>query len=303
MQLSWKGRSSFKAPKPCSWKLQESVGAGSDNLLCHSECRQGMASLLQDYRQKIDLIYMDPPFATGRQFFYIDSERNQHLAYSDLFQLENYLELMEGVLVLSKSLLTGRGTLWLHCDWRADWALQALIYEIFGPSALINRIIWHYTGGGRSKKRFSRKHDTILWIAKGDSWYFDIDSVRQPYKDGSGFAQSGIRSRSGKVYLPHPNGTPADDVWDIPIINPMAKERNGYPTQKPEVLLERIVSASSDVGMTVLDPFCGSGTTLSVAQRLERKWIGLDQGDYAIQLSKKRLLQQHAEFNILTSSA
>ena len=303
MRLSWKGRREFRKPDPCVWELQENFGDQPFNRLYHSECTQGLASILTEFEQRIDLIYMDPPFATGRQFFYLDSEGNQQLAYSDLFQLEEYLQLMEGVLILSKALLTERGTLWLHCDWRADWALQALICEIFGPSALINRIIWHYTGGGRSKKRFSRKHDTILWIAKGDSWYFDIDSVRQPYKAGSGFAQSGIRSRSGKVYLPHPAGTPADDVWDIPIINPMAKERNGYPTQKPEVLLERIVCSSSDVGMTVLDPFCGSGTTLSVAQRLGRRWVGLDQGDQAIRLSKKRLLKQCAEFKILTPSS
>ena len=102
--------------------------------------------------------------------------------------------------------------------------------------------------------------------------------------------------------MPHPSGTPADDVWDIPIINPMAKERNGYPTQKPEVLLERILTSSSDVGMTILDPFCGSGTTLSVAQRLGRKWIGLDQGDYAIQLSKERLQGLRAEFKVVAPS-
>ena len=299
LRLNWDGRAPFKFPGTRSWKTQEVFGSGEPNILCHAECRQGMSSLLEEFGQQVDLIYMDPPFATGRHFFYADPERGEQLAYSDLFELEEYLALMEGVLILTKALLSEKGTFWLHCDWRADWALRALIREIFGPESLINRVIWHYTGGGRSKKRFSRKHDTILWVAKGTSWYFDIDSVRQPYKATSGFAQSGIRSKSGKHYLPNPLGTPVDDVWDIPIVNPMAKERNGYPTQKPEVLLERIIRSSSDVGMLVLDPFSGSGTTLSVAHRLNRRWIGLDRGDCAIGVCKDRLEAQQANFKLL----
>jgi DNA methylase/Restriction endonuclease len=111
-----------------------------------------------------------------------------------------------------------------------------------------------------------------------------------PYKESSGYAQSGIVSKSGKRYMPNPLGTPVDDVWDIPIINPLSKERLGYPTQKPEALLERIVSASSNKGDVVLDPFAGCGTALVAAHRLGRRWIGIDISPTAVRLMERRML-------------
>ncbi len=136
---------------------------------------------------------------------------------------------------------------------------------------------------------FSRKHDTILCYAKSRESIFNIDAVRQPYKPTSGFAKSGITAKSGKIYRPNPLGTPIDDVWDIPIINPMAAERIGYPTQKPLVLLERIIAASCPEGGLVLDPFCGGGTSCVAAERLGRAWIGIDISPHSAPLLKQRL--------------
>jgi len=162
--------------------------------------------------------------------------------------------------------------------------------ETFGPERYLNEIIWHYTGGGRSTNYFSKKHDHVLWYAKGKSWTFNIDAIRVPYKETSGYAKGGIISASGKKYEPNPLGTPVDDVWDIPIINPLADERIGYPTQKPEILIERIIKASSDEGDLVADFFCGSGTLAAVAEKLGRKWICSDLGKFAIHTTRKRMI-------------
>jgi site-specific DNA-methyltransferase (adenine-specific) len=166
--------------------------------------------------------------------------------------------------------------------------LKLILDAIFG-GRFQNEIIWHYTGGGRSKSYFSRKHDTIFWYSKTADVTFNINKVRVPYKETSGYAKSGIISAAGKQYMPNPDGTPVDDVWDIPIINPMSGERMGYPTQKPEALLERIIEASSNEGDVILDAYCGCGTTVAVAQRLKRKWIGIDITYQSIAVILKRL--------------
>ncbi len=212
-----------------------------------------------------------------------------------------YLQFLYARLPLLKELLTPTGTMFVHCDPRMDWAVRCLLDEVFGRQRLINQIVWHYTGGGRSRRYFSRKHDLIFWVANGDHWTFNIDAVRQPYRASSGYARAGIKARSGKHYLPHPAGTPADDVWDIPMLNPMAKERLGYPTQKPERLLERIILAASNPGDLVADLFCGSGTTLAVAERLGRRWLGCDQSPAAIAITGRRILNMadHRPFEVL----
>lgn len=203
-----------------------------------------------------------------------------------------YLTMMTARLIELHRVLKKTGSIYLHCDPTASHYLKIMMDAVFGENNFRNEIIWHYTGGGRSKKYFSQKHDTILCYSRSDRTTFNIDDVRVPYKDTSGYAKSGITSATGKKYMPNPLGTPVDDVWDIPIINPMSKERLGYPTQKPEALLERIIKASSNEGDWVLDPFCGCGTTVSVAERLGRNWIGIDITALAINLIKKRIKEQ-----------
>ncbi len=252
-----------------------------------------------------DLIVTDPPFATGRRRSGSDrlaaspgaaaarrtrAAAASHPGFEDRWpSVDAYLAFLRPRLIAMRELLARNGSLVVHLDYRVVHDVRRELDGIFGRDHFVNEIIWHYTGGGRARGRFSRKHDNLLWYAKGRAWTFNIDAVREPYAPGSGYARGGIVSRAGKRYLPHPRGTPADDVWDIPIINPLSPERCGYPTQKPERLLERLILALSSPGDQVVDPFCGSGTTLVVAARLGRRWMGCDDSPAAIAATRKRL--------------
>ncbi len=183
--------------------------------------------------------------------------------------------------------LVSTGSIYLHCDPHASHYLKIIMDSIFGHNNFRNEIIWHYTGGLNAKKNYPCKHDVILFYSKSSEFGFNIQ--REPYSETSGYAKSGIVSASGKKYMPNVDGKPFDDVWNIPIINPMAKERLGYPTQKPEPLLERIILASTNKGDHVLDPFCGGGTTLDMAEKHDRKYTGIDISKVARDLTFKRL--------------
>jgi len=270
--------------------------------------------------ESVDLIYLDPPFFTGKvqkgtkkwqpgamEISFEDSKKFWgnadnvrvmrekappwliHIAKAHP-DFASYLYYMMERLQACHKVLKPTGSIYLHCDWRASHYLKMIMDEskVFGFKYFQNEIIWHYTGGGRSKSCFSRKHDVIFWYAKARKAIFNIDTVRVPYKETSGYAKGGIVSKAGKQYLPNPQGTPVDDVWDIPIINPLAKERTGYPTQKPEALLERIILASSNEGDIVLDPFCGCGTAVWVASDTGRQWIGIDISKEALEVTKGR---------------
>ena len=210
-------------------------------------------------------------------------------------QLMAYLVMMTSRLVELRRVLKPTGSLYLHCDPTASHYLKIVLDSIFGFDHFLNEIVWHYTGGGRSKSYFSKKHDILLWYRVGKRHTFNVDAIRQPYKETSGYAKSGIIGASGKRYQPNPLGTPVDDVWDIPIINPLSHERLGYPTQKPLILLERIILASSNEGDVILDPFCGCGTTIAAAQKLGRRWIGIDITHLSIALQKYRLTEMYPE--------
>ena len=243
----------------------------------------------------IDLIYIDPPFFSGRQYNVMWGDANEMRSFNDIWEdgMPGYLIWLNARLYEMKRLLKPTGSIYVHCDWHASHYIKVEMDKIFGHDNFRNEVVWHYTGGGRSKRYFSRKHDSILLYARSNERStFNIDSIRVPYKETSGYAQGGITARSGKHYAPHPDGTPVDDVWDLPIINPLAKERIGYPTQKPEALLERIIKASSDEGDVVADLFLGGGTTDAVAQRLGRHFVGCDQSRVAIAVTAERLKQQ-----------
>lgn len=291
--------------------------------------------------EKVDLVYLDPPFATNRlhSFTFRDSRGDEieaeavafadtwewgaqakeaykrlttgfgeqlHAALAGLRTVLNSYGMMAYLVSVTERLcelyrvLSPTGSLYLHCDRRTASYFRIICDALFGESCFRNEIIWHYTGGGRSKKYFSRKHDTILFYTKSGKYTFNIDAIRGPYKPTSGYAKAGIVSAAGRKYTPHPEGTPADDVWNIPMLNPMSKERTGYPTQKPLALLERIVAVSSKESDLVLDPYCGSGTTAAAAQKLGRTWIGIDSSELAITAAKYRLEQefQGLEFEV-----
>ncbi len=233
------------------------------------------------------LIYLDPPFATGRE----QKGTKDGLVYDDRWNgdLDSYLPWLKERLQKLYGLLCRDGSMVLHLDWRASHYARVMLDEIFGRPGFINEIIWHYTGGGRSKTRFSCKHDTLLWYSRSRRPVFNMDAVRVPYKETSGYAKGGIVAASGRHYQPDPRGTPVDDVWDIPIINPLANERVGYPTQKPLTLLLRLIVALSNPDDLVGDFCCGSGTTLVAAQKLGRNWLGCDASEAATTCAATRL--------------
>lgn len=220
-----------------------------------------------------------------------------------------YIVNMAPRLVELHRVLKGTGSLYLHCDPTMSHYLKVMLDAIFGANMCRNEIIWHYNTGGKGRRNFLRKHDTILWYSKSNSYQFNREAVAVPRSANTAHLRHGIDDdgreyyedfsprKSGRFYRWYlDEGVTPMDVWtDIPAINPMAKERLGYPTQKPIALLERILNASSQPGDIVLDPFCGCGTTVDAAQSLGRRWIGIDITYLAVDLIEKRLLATHGE--------
>jgi site-specific DNA-methyltransferase (adenine-specific) len=197
-----------------------------------------------------------------------------------------YLTMMCIRLIELRRVLKDTGSIYLHCDPTASHYLKILMDAIFGKENFRNEIIWYYQTGGAGRERYSRKHDTILFYTKGKDWTFNSEAIKIRRSEKSlKRAQNpkGARISADDVYK-NP-----DDVLIIPQMNPMAKERLGYPTQKPEALLERIIQAGSNEGDIILDPFCGCGTTVTTAQKLNRNWIGIDITHLAINIIKLRL--------------
>lgn len=235
------------------------------------------------------LVYLDPPFGTGRDFGAYDDRWPDRGAL--LSMLRPRLEALH-------RLLRDDGSILVHVDHRLAPGLAGVLDELFGPGdrdpkggpGFRNELIWTYGLGGSSKRFYPRKHDVIFWYTKGEDWYFD--PPRMPARSAR---MRGQEKKQLDVFL----GPPAlddleqapffADVWDVAAINNMAKERTGYPTQKPLALLERLVAAHSRPGELVLDPFCGSGTTLVAAQRLGRRALGIDIGAEAVRIARQRL--------------
>jgi len=259
-----------------------------------------MLALLPSYEGKIDLIYADPPFFTNRQYSARvgrgeDSRRPQdwHLTegYKDDWpNLDVYLDMLFPRLQMMYRLLAQDGTLYLHLDWHANSYARLLLDEIFGPERLLNEIIWTYHGPSPIRSAFNRKHDTILVYTKGKDYTFNADDVRQPYNPNTvkTFASS---PKAGFGKVPDlERGKVPEDWWYFPVIARLHNERTGYPTQKPEALLSRIILASSNPGDLVADFFCGSGTTAVVAEQLERQYIVSDINWLAVHTTRKRLI-------------
>jgi DNA modification methylase len=272
-----------------------------------------MAALLPQYEGRIDLIYADPPFFTNRKFPARigrgeDSRKPREWlmaeGYHDYWpSLDDYLDFLYSRLSLMHRLLSSTGTLYLHLDWHADAYARLLLDEIFGADHLLNAIAWLYHGPSPIKKAFNRKHDTILVYTKGANYTFNADAVRVPYDETTvkTFASS-PKAGFGKV----PNlkrGKVPEDWWYFPVVARLHNERTGYPTQKPEALMRRIILASSNPGDLVADFFCGSGTTAVVAAQNGRRFIASDESLRAIQTSKARLVRQpSACFSIFTTN-
>lgn len=271
--------------------------------------------LLEEWNGKLQMIYLDPPFFTGKTFSYKQKigvhgwngntrYTLTHRAYSDQWESrEAFLNMLHNVLLLSYQLLKPEGSLFLHLDYRFGHYARLLMDEIFGEENFLNEIIWAYQSGGRAKRFFSRKHDTILLYKKSNHHYFNPDAVGKPRGqskrnnlkrqiDSDGRIFWSIRSNSKEYRYYEDSKILPTDVWDdIPHLQQKHPERTGYDTQKPEALLERMILSTTQPGDWVGDFFAGSGTTLAVAQKNGRKWLGLDNGDFSIQVCRKRLLQ------------
>ena len=264
-----------------------------------------LPALLTEFAGQVDLIYIDPPFMSGRDFIC-----GNQLAFSDKWgrDLDAYLQWLYETFMLLKLLLASDGSLYVHLDWRVTHYARVILDQVFGfhtgtdGPGFKNEIIWHYHSGGRSLKRYARKHDSILFYSKSEQYCFHGERIgerrgtkkRNHMKksmDTSGHVHWTIRS-AGRLYS-YDEDTPMtpSDVWsDISHLHQKNPERNGYATQKPAALLERIILASSEENDLVLDCFCGSGVTPTVAEQLGRRWIACDQSELALTMTRERLL-------------
>jgi DNA modification methylase len=269
-----------------------------------------MSALLPEYEGRIDLIYADPPFFTNRRYPARvgrgeDSRRPQEWELAEGYpdhwaDIEAYLDMLYPRLVLMHRLLAPTGTLYLHLDWHANAYARLLLDEIFGVERLINEIVWVYHGPSPVRRSFNRKHDTILVYSKSKDYFFNVDAVRQPYNPNTvkTFAAS-IKAGFGKV-PDLERGKVPEDWWYFPVVARLHNERTGYPTQKPEALLERILLVSSQPGDLVADFFCGSGTTPLAAARLGRRFIANDIAWRAVHTARARLVcEVHEPFDLL----
>ena len=267
----------------------------------------------------IKLIYIDPPFDVGADFSMdvaigdssYEKKPNvlEQIAYRDTwgFGADSFLSMIYERLVLMKDLLADDGSIFVHCDWRMSCYITQILREIFGKDTFLNEIIWSYGAGGNPKKFFPRKHDTVLSFKKGADNKFNKEGkiMRVPYDESTltthykKIDEKGRRYRvqtvNGKEYKTYADeGKMVTDVWmDIGAQNatsPISPESTGYPTQKPEELLERIIYSSSNEEDIIVDFFCGSGTTASVAEKLGRKWICADLGKFSIHTTRKRMI-------------
>lgn len=290
-----------------------------DNKLILSSLKNG--SMRQEIERQggLKLIYIDPPFDVGADFsmnveigdesFTKKPSVIEEVAYRDTWGkgADSFIAMIYERLKLMHGLLADDGSIYVHCDWRLSGYVRVFLEEIFGGGNFRNEIIWFYPRGGDADKQFNKKHDSIFWFSKSnENWIFNWEEVLIPYTekqierfketdpDGKKFYWNvNPRGERCKTYL-RKSGIGEYDVWNIGI-NATAIKEIGYPTTKPEALLERVIKASSNEGDLVADFFCGSGTTFAVAEKLGRKWIGSDLGRFSIHTSRKRLIQVQRE--------
>ncbi|MHC5110850.1 MAG: DNA-methyltransferase [Planctomycetota bacterium] len=237
------------------------------------------------------LIYVDPPFNCNRT---IGPAKGSDMSFVDAHDdgLRGYLAFLKPRLRQMRRVLSPNGSIFVHVDWRSAHYVKILLDTIFGAENMLNEIIWMYRSGGRPGAWFRRKHDTIFAYARqiGDHTFhrlregsyrtrdMNFDEDGRPYKS----------TRKGRLYF-HPEGPAMGDVWDIPILSTVSRERTGYPTQKPLALLDRIIRSATNAGDVVADFFCGSGTTLVAAMATGRNAIGCDIQEDAVNITRHRI--------------
>lgn len=265
----------------------------------------------------IQLVYLDPPFFTQKDHALRTRDNATEYSFADRWTSRNeYLSFMREALIHCRRVLKNSGSLFLHCDKSASHYLRVLLDEVFGEDNFQSEIIWAYKRWSNAKKGLLNAHQTIYFYSKTADFRFNtIYTDYSPTTNLDQILQARVRNEYGKaVYERDENGdivlgrekkgVPLSDVWNIPFLNPKAKERVGYPTQKPILLLERIIEIASDEGDFILDPFCGSGTTLVAAALLRRHSLGIDISGDAVQLAEQRLQEPcKTESHLLTLGA
>ena len=276
--------------------------------------------------ESVDLIYLDPPFNKNKVFTSLNGSKAKGASFRDIFrqedvkkgqlsflqkkhpQLAKFIDSTDGLgnsynkyyliymtvrLLEMHRVLKQTGSIWLHCDPTMSHYLKLVLDGIFGENNFRNEIVWCYTGPSTSyAKQFPRKHDILFWYNKGDSWVFNKDNIKVPYKDGAphtGGLKALTKARSEEYGK---KGKTPESWWSVTIACRIKKEWMGYPTQKPLKLLERIIQASTNEGDIVLDPFCGCATACVAAERLGRQWIGIDVLGKAYELVQYRLKKE-----------
>lgn len=358
--LNWKGKRPFRSTQYYPAQLKETYGEASNgwlNKIFWGDNLQVMSHLLKEYRGKIKLIYIDPPFDSKADYkkkvslkgknILNDHNSFEEKQYTDIWSNDDYLQFMYERLILIKELLSEDGNIFVHCDEEKNYHIRCILDELFSSTNFRNEIIWkRSTSTGLSSKKCGTLHDTIYWYSKSPNYVFNM----QYHEYDENYLKRARKDEKGRLYIPIPTGNPGprpnlyynykgywphqngykwtfekmqqfeaegrlifpedkngriqykqyldemkgiklQDIWlDIPAVNPVAQERNGYPTQKPEALLERIVLMGSNPGDLVFDCFMGSGTTQAVAMKCGRRFLGTDINLGAIQIATKRLI-------------
>lgn len=285
------------------------------NLLFHGDNKEVLASLLElGFRGQVDLIYIDPPFASNKDYVRkvelrglkdlgkIEEESEsiiQQTMYEDIWKRDEYFQFMYERLILLKELLAETGSIYVHLDYRMVHYIKILMDEVFGERNFKNQVIWKYFGPTSGVKNFPRKHDTILFYTKSTNFYFDQSATYLEYDekaikrydkvDEQGKRYKDYYGQDGKIKRAYLKEGKPSEIFVIPFIQGIATERLNYTTQKPEKLLDILLRASSNPEKIILDCFMGSGTTCAVAQKLGRRWIGVDVNKGAVQVTSKRL--------------
>ncbi len=309
VRLHWDGKSDPARPPPA--ELAVTRAGHPARVLISGDNLSALEALTRRTRGSVMLAYLDPPFLTGRVHERVERSRDPESgrvvrtlrpAFDDRWEgLESYLGELRDRIALVRELLAPEGCIVVHVDPKTSHYIKVLCDEVFGPRAFASEIVWRYRRWPAKTPNFQRVHDVLLRYVRDPSVRPRFRQLYEPLaastlatwgqrKQRAVVDAEGRRVRSSLTEDDTP-GAPMGDVWDIGIVAPVSRERTGYPTQKPEALIERLIEACTESGDLVLDPYAGSGTTLAVGSRLGRRVIGIDESAEAIRVTRKRLAE------------
>ena len=318
-ELRWTGKRPYRSTQYYPAQLRESYGQeqnGWINKIFWGDNLQVMSHMLKEYRGKINLIYIDPPFDSKAEYkkkidirgigkAESDTSSFEEKQYGDIWTNDEYLQFLYERMILCRELLSDNGIFVIHCDWHKSGYIRCIADEIFGQDSFLNELIWYYYNKMQGNiNRFASNHDNLLTYSKGKTYTFHKQTelrdkpVRQIKRiwDSSSQKLVNAKDEHGNIIYIESTEKTIDDVWRLSMLQPAdKKEPLGYPTQKPETLISRVISAFSNEGDIVFDCFMGSGTTQAVAMKLGRRFIGADINLGAIQTTTKRLLSVGSE--------